>query len=351
MFCLTATAQKNVSLDRIETQWQTKNIKVNGGARPGIIPLVTAFQQTWPTYSGGELLKFSKSKVHYDNTDKVVDLKNGFVRYSEDSPDAESDEGMESCVWRRQNGHSLLAVTFYRMTPSEKVVLCFYDYDPKTQTLVPENSLAHLFTPSFPGYRYRVYLPQNGKNLVISEYFGAITIEHTYAWNGMKPARPQERLKELANCQAQFDQNYSTYGEHFLTQYALVDIDSDGVPELWMQTDDGSYQAVFSIRLTIDLLRGQDDRRTLSFYKNAVGDSGTCGALCMSSNYVVLKESCRHSQLMELSEWDNQADDYGDSTYTLDGKAISKAEGERFVKSLGGPRTLSPKWKKLKTED
>jgi hypothetical protein len=88
--------------------WQSKNLEVNvnGTQQANILQLVAAFQQGWPTYSGGELLKFAKSQEKYDNTDKVVDLKNGFVRYSEDDPEAESDEYLEACVWNRKNGHS-----------------------------------------------------------------------------------------------------------------------------------------------------------------------------------------------------------------------------------------------------
>ena len=163
LVCMTVQAQKTMSLDPIQKQWTTKNIKVSGGTN--ILQMVSAFQQTWPTYSGRELLKFAKSKASYDNTDKVVDIKNGYVLYSEDSPDAESDEIMSACVWNRQNGHKLFAVSLSRMTPSELVFICFYDYDPKTQTLVPEKSLSHLFTPGFPNYRHRYYLPRTGKKL------------------------------------------------------------------------------------------------------------------------------------------------------------------------------------------
>ena len=345
LVCIVVQAQKPMSLDPIQKQWTTKNIKVSGGAN--ILQLVSAFQQTWPTYSGRELLKFSKSKAPYDNTDKIVDIKNGYVFYSEDSPDAESDEIMSACVWNRQNGHKLFAITFCRMEPSELTFICFYDYDPKSLTLVPEKSLSKLFTPSFPNYSHRYHLPQKGKNLQVGEYYGAIQIVHKYTWDGMKPARPQIFIDQMDLLQGEFKQNFPVVLESPFTQYALMDIDHDGHPELLLQSDDGDYKAVYSIYLTVSLLAAQSDRRFLKIYNGAVSHSGTCGALCMSEVYVLLKNSDRKSTLIDLQEYDNEADEYGDSNYTLDNEPIAKEKAEKIIKSLGEPLEPKLQWKKL----
>ena len=341
------SAQENVTLDQIRDHWQSKSIVVEDAAPANILELVSAFQQVWPTYSGSELIKFAVSDIEYFNTDRVVDLKNGYVTYSEDDPEAESDEGLEACVWNRKNGHKLMAITFYRMTPSELVVLCFYDYDPQTNILTPEKSLANLFEPSFPGYRYRVFLPRNDKVLIINEYFGSITIQHTYGWDGMKPTTAQVTMEQLDNCQEQFNRDYFVANDNPFTHYAMMDIDHDGKPELLLQSDDGSYCGVYSIALTTTLLAGQNDSRFLSFYKNAVCHSGSCGALCMSSVYVVLNESYPKTYLSELWEWNEEAEDYVISTYTLDGKEISKNKGEKMVQSLGEPYEPDLKWTEL----
>ena len=243
-FAIGLSAQNNMSLDQIRDNWSSKSIKLENASQANIMDFVTAFQKTWPTYSGRELIKFSKSKLPYENTDKVVDLKNGYVLYMEDDPEAVSDEHMEACFWNRKNGHKLLAVTISRVTPSELVVLCFYDYDPNTQTLTPEKSLNNLFTPSFPGYRYRAWLPQKGKNLVIEEFFGSITIKHTYSWDGMKPTNPKTTIDQLGNCQAQFNADYFGANENPFTQYAMLDIDHDGRPELVLRANDESFRAV-----------------------------------------------------------------------------------------------------------
>ena len=88
----------------------------------------------------------------------------------------------------------------------------------------------------------------------------------------------------------------------------------------------------------------------LSFYKNAVCHSGSCGALCLSSVYVLLSESSPKSYLRDESEWDYQLDDYGESVYTLDGTEISKEEGEAMVRQLGESYEPKLKWTKLAVE-
>lgn len=342
---IVANAQQKLSVDQVKSQWQARNLKVEV-ERPNILQLVQTFQNAFPTYSGGELIKFSKSKTPYENNDKIVDLRNGYVLYSEDDPNSDNDEQMQACVWRRSNGHSLFAVNLHRFS-NEIDVTCFYDYNPQTKTLSPDKSLSQFFTPSFPGYNYRVFLPQNGKNVKIQEFFGYLTITHTYSWDGMRPVNPQTSIDRFDSYQATFAEKVFFADEHPLTKYAMIDVDKDGFPELWLSSDDDSYQAVFAVKLTMDYVGGQDDRTTLSFYKGAVCTSGHCGAGCMSAIYRTVKESAYGSTLMDIQEYDNSKDDFGPSQFTLDGEEISESKGEAFVRKLGGEITFQPRWKNL----
>ena len=58
-FAIGLSAQKNVPLDQIRDGWQSKNLEVNVNDKQqaNILQLVAAFQQGWPTYSGGELFR------------------------------------------------------------------------------------------------------------------------------------------------------------------------------------------------------------------------------------------------------------------------------------------------------
>ena len=120
----------------------------------------------------------------------------------------------------------------------------------------------------------------------MEEFFGAITIKHTYGWDGMQPTNPQVTIDRLDECQALFNEDYYGNFSAQFSQYAMMDIDHDGVPELLLQSEDESTRAAYSVALTISLLAGENGVRFLSFYKNAVCHSGSCGALCLSSVYV-----------------------------------------------------------------
>ena len=128
---------------------------------------------------------------------------------------------------------------------------------------------------------------------------------------------------------------------------AMLDVDHDGKPELVLRADDESFRAVYSVALTTSLLAGENGSRFLSFYNNAVCHSGSCGALCMSSVYVMLRDSDVKSYLTDTSEWDMQLDSYGDSVFTLDGKEISKEEAEKMLRTLGKAYEPDLKWTRM----
>lgn len=348
MACTALQAQKIMKADQVKANWQSRSIKV-AMAKPNIVQLMKAFQQTWPTYSGGELMKFAQLKAKYDNNDKIVDLANGFVLYSEDDPDSESDEILQACVWNRSNGHRLFAVNLHAFT-NEIDVLCFYDFNPQTQTLTPEKSLSNLFKPSFTGYRYRVELPQKGKNLVVTEHFGGLSIHHTYSWDGMKPVRPQITIEKLDYYWSMFREEYYADDNQPFTKYTLIDVDFDGMPELWLSSDDEEYQAVFDVYPVNRLLGGQDGRRFLSFYPSVVVNAGSCGALCSSSVYVLMDEGCVKSYLVEETVLDMSGEGDGTTTYRLDGKQIAEKEGEKMVSSFGKEIEYKPQWRELSIE-
>ena len=343
-------AQPFKTLEQVAAGWEQQTITdVKSG---DILELFEAFHKTWPTPTGRSIKAFSRRPPSQDDSGvwHVIDHQNGYIGYTDDSPDSNNDVSMYACVWRRSNGHRLLAVNIHRFEPTALDILCFYDYDAQSATLTPEKRLAKLFQPSFPGYSYRVELPQKGKEMVIDEHFGWLSISHTYGWDGMKPVLRDTKIERTNMLQAMFRETYFFDTDQPLSQYALIDVDGDGMPELWLQTADGQYQAAFSVWPTVELIGGQDGRLNLSFYRGAVCSAGTCGALCLMSRYVFLEDSSPRKWLTEMSEWDHQLDDYGPSTYSLQGEQITEAEGERMVKALGEPIEFTPRWRKMKIE-
>ena len=344
----TTTEAKGMQmLEQVEEGWQQRTISdVKGG---DILQLFEAFYRTWPTQSGRFIVDAAAQKAGTDLQREwlTVDHQNGYIEYAEDSPDSDFNEQTRACVWRRSNGHRLLAVTICRVTPQEKVILCFYDYNPQTATLTPEKPLANLFIPSFTGYRYRVELPRHGKNMEINEYYGWLTIHHAYSWDGMKPVAGTTTIEHFDYLTSQFRNDFFFDTDLPLAEYALVDIDGDGMPELWLQTEDEEYQALFSVWPTNTLLGGKDGRLNLSLYYGAVCSSGTCGALCMMSRYAILKDSSPKTWLIGVEEWNNDLDSYGPTAYTLQGEPIPRDKGERMVEALGEPGEFQPNWRKV----
>ena len=160
-----------------------------GGKAPGIVTLTKAFNEVWNVYVVGGILKraanpkFTRHVEPEYDAETIVDRKNGYM--CEDSGGTDSDY-MESCVWRRDNGHRLFAILMGGPTDPEIEVVCFYDYDPATETLTPEESPADTYPLKCEFYSYS--LPHKGKDFIIKEYHldTEEAVSHVFKWDGHK---------------------------------------------------------------------------------------------------------------------------------------------------------------------
>ena len=182
---------KDLPMVKLGLGWAAKPIKVaNGGQAPGIVTLTTAFNRVWKIDVVEGVLNcakepnFTRMDDEEYGTFTIVDRRNGYLCEDAGGTDGES---MEACVWRRDNGHRLFAIEVGSNCDPEIAVICFYDYDPATQTLTPESSPADTFRPQEGDY-YSFGLPQHGKDFTITEYLlntseNAISV---YKWDGQK---------------------------------------------------------------------------------------------------------------------------------------------------------------------
>ena len=186
----------------IDSQWTTKDIAVAGGGKqPDIVTLLKAFGQVWPTESLDLLLGMAVDRadqfVHNDNVAQQnpdtgggmeIDYKNGYACVQ---PGDTDEDRLFAAVWKRSNGHRLLGVWLYtpsadnRSKPDGKV-LCFYDYDPKTETMTPEKDNAVTrFQPSKDCY-VEINLPARGKDVMVGETDSNYETKwHVFAFDGM----------------------------------------------------------------------------------------------------------------------------------------------------------------------
>lgn len=171
--------------------WASKTIQVpNGGQAPGIIALTQAFNRVWHTDVVSYVLNCAKNPKFTEVEDEeygggtIVDRANGYL--SEDAGGSDG-ENMEACVWKRSNGHRLFAIQVSSNCDPDFSVICFYDYDPATQTLSPEKSPVDTFQPK-EGRDYWFTLPRRGKDFIITEMIHAdqVNLSKIYKFDGMK---------------------------------------------------------------------------------------------------------------------------------------------------------------------
>jgi len=180
-------AVKYIGLEEIEKGWKTKTINnvVNGSL--GV--MMERFDQTWPTWMVGAVCRTMKKgltkEVLEDETELTViaDTKNGYAEVRDAGTDGEY---MSACIWKRNNGHRLLAICLGDPTDPFIEFVCFYDYNPKKKTLTPEPDVLEFreWTTRHPYYHR---LPRYGKNLVIEDWGEDGPLRRIFTWDGMKP--------------------------------------------------------------------------------------------------------------------------------------------------------------------
>ena len=188
---------ENDGMIKIGLGWADKTIKVpNGGQAPDVVKLTQAFNSVWPTYVVRGILDRAANPYFTEVTDEeygggtVVDRGNGYL--CEDAGGSDG-ENMEACVWKRDNGHRLFAIQVSSNCDPDFSVICFYDYDPATQTLTPESSPVDTYQPK-EGRDYWFSLPRHGKNFIITEMIHSeqVNLSSIYEFDGNKHVYSRE---------------------------------------------------------------------------------------------------------------------------------------------------------------
>ncbi|MBO4810737.1 MAG: hypothetical protein J5552_04145 [Prevotella sp.] len=122
-------------------------------------------------------------------------------------------------------------------------------------------------------------------------------------------------------------------------EYALIDIDGDGRPEVWVRGDEGQdYQGVFAIAGdSAILLADADVRSEIMLYKNAVGYDGYYGDGKVMSGATVVKNSRPAESYYEDYQFNifSEEQETLDETYYLNGKLSTAEECKAFREQLG----------------
>ena len=346
LFACTESEKPIMTIDQVNESWQTTVIK--GVKHAEVLDMVMAFQKQWPTNSVKALLKDIKLPEEERQYISLYDEDNNYMFFTEGSDDRDA-ETVRANIWQRSNGHGLFGITFFQSSSTVKSFLAFYDYDPSKGTLTPETSLNNLFTPTYSNVEVSYSLPQEGDELIVNEYFfnWGTTLRHIYAWDGMKPCDPKTELYEIDQIKELFDEDYMTYEMGDFSKYALIDIDEDGEPELWLSTDNEEYQVVLSmVEGGIHIIAGKDFKRSLIFHKNVVGDAGGCGTGCYYVHYTKLQNSAPEYEFTNMMSYVFEKDDM-ENEYAKNGELLTEEEADTILESFGESYVPEVEWRPL----
>ena len=134
------------TLAEINSKWMDKTITLkNVKDAPTVMQLLRAFHAVWPTQAGEALIAEAGDRLFVTNDVTECDDCSGnvfvdcedfcFAQYH----DGESDsQHLEARSFLRDEGHLLFAVCLSEGNNTQMPVCCYYDYDPSTRTMTPE---------------------------------------------------------------------------------------------------------------------------------------------------------------------------------------------------------------------
>ena len=187
-------------LEVIANEWE--NVTLRNVPDGSLATMLDCFNKKWPTWLLKAAVKTMKKGVAgrdtYNDGHIVVHNKpkNGFVS-TDWYGHVERHEFMRACYWKRSNGHRLLGIYFGGTDkyPNTHFV-CFYDYDTNKHTLTPEPQIIDGFRTT-EDREFYYDLPEEGKELQISEFGPQGHFIHTFKWDGMKPVLSKSEKIEI----------------------------------------------------------------------------------------------------------------------------------------------------------
>lgn len=333
-------------LKEVNEGWKSLTIPVENADKDiDIVQLAKAFNKAWPTAIGNTLTlkaegKNVPQKDGYPDLKIKTDKEKGYMEaFGSHGGDAED---MMASVVDRQNGHKLFMACLAWPIANVNQFVCTYDYDPATGKLTPEESP----TENFKGLLKKPYLnyilPQGNKEFVIEEDAG-LALRHIYRFDGNEFKLAGIRIQDQDKLIQLFNEDKAEDGGARLTKFALIDIDQDGVSEVWMRADNDKNGAFFAFGdyEGPQLLVSETSNFHPSFAPGRVTVGGPAGGPTYYTNTITVKDSQRAHDFIRM-------DIYEDAEFTLDGKDISVEEGKAFEatlsKALYEPK---PEWHKL----
>ncbi|MBR5175774.1 MAG: hypothetical protein IKW89_07560 [Bacteroidales bacterium] len=195
--CAGAPKSEVANIATIRDGWRGKTIETkNLGSQPNVMQLLRAFNEVWPSAGADSIITEAGDRLFVSNdvteggSGKVfVDCEDFFIATF--NPGNTGDKRTEARTYSRENGHTLFAVLLEQVHTEEMEFCCFYDYDPSTGVMTPEDEPYADFKPQHAGSILTYWLTEGDydQDIIIVETSpddSYPTAYHHYTFNGMK---------------------------------------------------------------------------------------------------------------------------------------------------------------------
>ncbi len=155
------------------------------------------------------------------------------------------------------------------------------------------------------------------------------------------------KLEKLTQMLEIFDREMLSERHSEFALFALVDVDNDKQPELWLRSEDGVYNALFCIHdENIRFVAGSDDKVKLSVRQGIVQTAIVCGEGCSSKTYVEISGSWPKHSYVETQQWNTTAGILV-KDFSCDGNHIPTSEGLCVADKAMMANDIVPVWHKI----
>lgn len=341
-----------MSFSDINAKWKTQEIALpKNVSAPTVTQLVRAFNEVWRTEPGDMAILKSDNPKKFNKMNSGIDAVS-YVNINKSGDFLESigvgeAPWMEARTWIRSNGHRFFAINISEPGATESV-MAFYDFNPDNSRLVPEEAIAENMKPETELGYLSMKLYEESDEVIVNEHIPGwnTVLGTTYTWDGMNLVRGGTAFAGFSDMIEQYKEDVGEMPNDF-TKFALIDIDGDGIPELWLRDEQDLIGAFYCMGSgTAKLFMTEDWKLKGNITDNGVMVAGSAGTGAYYARYVLLKNSTVADDVNYMASFNLETEKMIPEYYRGD-QQISIEEGEKATAKLGDVREVTPLWHSL----
>ncbi len=336
LFCFAGNCHANETDDDgqliADLKCDSAVLKFNSGRVPAMEDFLTAVNNKWHFDALTSYLTEKKGKL-------------GSLTYAT-SDDLENDElnyYFSSKILKRSDGSYLYAY-IHGHSEGTGNSLCFFTYNSETSEFTPYKSPVDKISADYKYTDNAASFNEDSDSLSTYMIFlynesdePSMSIEHVYSWDGSSYKLEGANLWTDGKIKTDYDPEMKNR-----SKMALLDVDGDNIPELWISTEEGNCQEMFSLNDGIKLIADSSfGPPSFTFTENGVMVSDPDG-------FNLKYTSIRNSNPKDVYRADCKIEGEKEiCSYFINGKKISKKEWSSKASFLNSTREIKPVFEKL----